>query len=313
MQTVKYGEVADWVLRMEVVLADGSVVDVGSTAAKTSSGYNLGALFVGSEGTLGVVTEATLELAGIPEQIRGGRAIFESYTDAAGAVMDAVQSGVDVAKIELVDDLAATMANAYLDTDLPDDPMVFVEFQANHGIETEIDFCRTIFEAHDVARFEMADEEHMAELWNAREEIAFALQSYDPDRKPLHPGDVTVPISHYRDLVGYVKDRAEAAGLDVPCFGHAGDGNLHYSVIVDHDDPEMVERGETVYRDVVEYAIDHGGTATGEHGIGLGKRHFMEHEHGAGTVRTMRAIKDTLDPKGILNPGKIFPDRDRRG
>jgi D-lactate dehydrogenase (cytochrome) len=308
MQTVKYGEVADWLLRMEVVLADGSVIAVGSTAAKTSSGYNLDGLFVGSEGTLGVVTEATLELAGRPAQIRGGRAIFEDLGDAAGAVSDAVRSGVDVAKIELVDALAATMANAHLGTDLPDAPMVFLEFHANHGIDEEIEFCRDIFERYDVTHFEMAGDEAMADLWHAREELAFAIKHYYPDRRSLHPGDVTVPISHYADLVTYVKDRVAGADLEVACFGHAGDGNLHYSIVVDRDDPEMVDRGEAAYGDVIAYAIDHGGTATGEHGIGLGKRQFMEREHGRETLETMRAIKHTLDPNGTLNPGKIVPD-----
>ena len=322
MQTVKYGEVADWVLALEVVLADGRVIEVGSTAAKTSSGYNLKDLLIGSEGTLGVVTNATLELAGVPEQIRGGRAIFPSLEAAASAVMDAVQSGVDVAKIELVDDLAAAMANAYLDTGLPDAPMVFLEFHANHSIETEIDFCRSIFEAHDVERFEIASAESggtdaavpeeldvaMDDLWTAREELAYAIQSYDPDREPNHPGDVTVPISAYPDIVRFAKERGREAGLAVPCYGHAGDGNLHYTILVDPEDPEQVDRGEAIYRDVVQFAIDHGGTATGEHGIGLGKRHFMEPEHGADAVSVMRSIKDALDPKGTLNPGKIFPE-----
>src|SRR6056297_2051096 len=150
MQTVKYGEVADWVLELEVVLADGSVVTAGSKAVKTSSGYNLKDLLIGSEGTLGVVTRATLELAGRPQQIRGGRALFSTLDDATAAVTDAVQSGVDVAKIELLDSASATMANEYSGTDLPDVPTVFLEFHADNGIEAEIDFCRTIFEAHDV-------------------------------------------------------------------------------------------------------------------------------------------------------------------
>ncbi len=150
MQTVKYGEIRDWVLELEAVLADGSVITAGSKAVKTSSGYNLKDLIVGSEGTLAVVTRATLELAGRPEQIRGGRAIFDSLSDAVDAISDAVRSGVDVAKIELVDETSATMANAYTGSSLPDVPMVFLEFHANHGIEDEIEFCRSVFEAHDV-------------------------------------------------------------------------------------------------------------------------------------------------------------------
>ena len=309
MQTVKYGEVADWVLGLEAVLADGTVVRTGSRAIKTSSGYNLTELLVGSEGTLAVVTEATLRLAGRPQQIRGGRAIFETLDDATAAVFDAVRTDIDVARIELVDGLSARMANEYLDSGLPDAPMVFLEFHANHGVEEEIDLCRTIFEDHDVARFEMSDDDaEMESLWRARRELAYAVQSYDPDLQPLHPGDVTVPISAYPEIVHEAKRLEEEYGLLVPCFGHAGDGNLHYSVLVDPDDPEQLERGEQLYKEIVEQAIAIGGTSTGEHGIGQGKQEYLEPEHGAGAVDAMRRIKRALDPTGTLNPGKIFPD-----
>lgn len=309
MKTVKYGEVGDWVLELEAVLADGSVITAGSKAVKTSSGYNLRDLLVGSEGTLAVITRATLELAGRPEQIRGGRAIFPTLDDATESVFDAVRSGVDVATIELIDASSAAMANAYLNTGLPDDPMVFVEFHANHAVEEEIDFCRAIFEEHGVERFEISDDdEQMEELWKARRELAFALQVYDPDRRPLHPGDITVPISKYPDIIRYAKELAEETGFLIPCFGHAGDGNVHYSVLVDRDDPEQLERGEEVYQQIVEKAIEFGGTATGEHGIGLGKREYMVREHGKESVEAMRTIKRALDPRDTLNPGKIFPE-----
>ncbi|SDK71795.1 FAD-binding oxidoreductase [Natronorubrum texcoconense] len=311
MQTVKYGEVADWVLGLEAVLADGTVVRTGSRAIKTSSGYNLTELLVGSEGTLAVVTEATLRLAGRPQQIRGGRAIFETLDDATAAVFDAVRTDVDVARIELVDGLSARMANEYLDSGLPDAPMVFLEFHANHGVEEEIELCRTIFEDHDVARFEMSDDDaEMESLWQARRELAYAVQSYDPDLQPLHPGDVTVPISAYPEIVHEAKRLEEEYGLLVPCFGHAGDGNLHYSVLVDPDDPEQLERGEALYKEIVERAMAIGGTSTGEHGIGQGKREYLEAEHGAGAVDAMRRVKRALDPTGTLNPGKIFPDEE---
>ena len=308
MQTVKYGEVADWVLRLEAVLADGSVITAGSRAKKTSAGYNLKDLIVGSEGTLAVVTEATLELAGRPEQIHGGRAIFPTLDDAADAVFDAVRSGVDVARIELIDPLSAVMANEYLGTDLPDAPMVFVEFHANHGVSEEIDFCRTVFEAHDVERFEIAPEEEMAELWQARRELAFAMSTYREDLVPYHPGDVTVPISALPEVVHGIASMAEERDLLVPVFGHAGDGNVHYAVLVDPDDPEHVARGAELYDEVVELAIELGGTSTGEHGIGLGKREFLVREHGEASVEAMRAIKRALDPKDTLNPGKLFPE-----
>ncbi|MDG5761716.1 FAD-linked oxidase C-terminal domain-containing protein [Natronococcus sp. A-GB1] len=308
MQTVKYGEVADWVLGLEAVLADGTVVQTGSRAIKTSSGYNLTELLVGSEGTLAVVTEATLELAGRPAQIRGGRAIFETLEDATGAVSESIRTEVDVARIELVDGLSARMANAYLGTDLPDAPMVFLEFHANHGIEEEIELCRTIFEAHDVARFETsADDAEMDDLWRARRELAYAVATYDADLEPLHPGDVTVPISAYPEIVRETRRLADEHDLLIPCFGHAGDGNLHYAVLVDRDDPDHVDLGEAIYAEIVERALELGGTATGEHGIGQGKREYLEAEHGAGAVDAMKRVKRALDPTGTLNPGKIFP------
>ena len=313
MGTVKYGEIADWLLGLEVVLADGTVVTTGSRAIKSSSGYNLTDLFVGSEGTLGIITRATLELAGVPEQIRGGRAIFSTLEDAADAVFDAVRSGVDVAKIELVDGLSATMANHYLGADLPDAPMTFLEFHANHGVEREVDFCRSIFESHDVERFEMADREAMDELWRARRELAYAVRSYDPALEPIHPGDVTVPISAYPEIIRFVKDLASEAGVLAPCFGHAGDGNVHYTVMVDPSDPESVATGERVYADVVKRAIELGGTATGEHGIGLGKREYLELEHGVDAVELMRSIKRAYDSTDVLNPGKIFPETMQSG
>jgi D-lactate dehydrogenase (cytochrome) len=313
-KTVKYGEVSDWVLELEVVLADGTVIEAGSKAVKTSAGYNLKDILVGSEGTLGVVTRATLELEGLPEQIRGGRAVFGDLDDATSAIFDAVRSGVDVAKIELIDPLAAEMSNRYLDTGLPDKPMVFLEFHANHGVQEEIDFCEAIFESHDVELFDMSeDDERMAELWKARTELAFAVQSYDPDLRPIHPGDVTVPISKYPDIIRYAKELGEEHDIMVPVFGHAGDGNVHYSVMVDPEDEAMVETGEEIYDSVVRKAIEMGGTCTGEHGIGGGKREYLELEHGEGGVEAMRRIKGALDPKDTLNPGKIFPETIEEG
>lgn len=310
MQTVKYGEVADWVLELEVVLADGSVITTGSKAIKTSSGYNLRDLMIGSEGTLGVVTRATLELAGRPEQIKGGRVLFPDLSTATAAVTDVIQSGVDVAKIELIDADSAMMSNEYTDADLPDSPMVFLEFHANHSIDKEIEYCRSIIDAHDPLEFEMADEERMESLWQARKDLAFAVRSYDPARTPLHPGDVTVPISEYGPLIEQIKSLGEQYDLLTPCFGHAGDGNIHYTVLVDPDDEEQVAAGEELYSTVVKRAIELGGTATGEHGIGLGKREYLLEEHGEATVDAMRSIKRALDPAGILNPGKIFPPED---
>lgn len=309
MGTVKYGEVADWVLAVEAVRADGTVIRAGSKATKTSSGYNLLDLLIGSEGTLAVVTEATLELSGRHEQIRGGRATFETLDDATAAVADAVATGVDVAKIELLDRTSVRIANEYLALGLPESPTLFVEFHANHGIEEEIAFCRDVFDAHDVRSFEVAsNEETMAELWEARRELAEAVTRFDPDRAPLYPVDVTVPVSAFPDLIRSAKAFAEEAGFTVPCYGHAGDGNLHCSLLADSDDPDAVRRARECSESIVERALELDGTATGEHGIGRDKRKYLRAEHGESGVETMRAIKDALDPEGTLNPGAIFPE-----
>ncbi|MFB6172580.1 MAG: FAD-binding oxidoreductase [Haloarculaceae archaeon] len=312
MQTVKYGEIHDWVLELEVVLADGSVVRAGSKAKKTSSGYNLVDLFVGSEGTLGVVTRATLELEGRPEQIRGGRAVFPDLDSAAAAVSDAIQSGVDVARIELLDELSGAIATEHFGLDLPAAPIVFLEFHANHGIEEEIDFCETIFAAHDVVTFELADEAEMDELWQARRELGLAVGSYDEDRDPIHAGDVTVPISKLPDVIRYAKELEAEHDMPIPCFGHVGDGNVHYLIMAE-DDPESQALAEELYGEIVEYAIGLGGTATGEHGVGLGKRPYMLLEHGEAGVAAMRRIKAAFDPNDILNPGKMFPETVEEG
>lgn len=309
MKTVKYGEVTDWILEIEAVLPTGEVVTTGSKASKTSAGYNLIDLLAGSEGTLAVITQLTVELTGIPEQVRGGRAIFNSLDEATSAVADAIQSGVDVAKIEFIDAFSAQVSNDFLDTNLPDAPMVFVEFHANHGVEEEIDFCRAIFQAHDIQRFEVSENDAgMHDLWAARRELAEAFEPYDSDLSPLTPGDITVPISDYPDIVKYAKRLGSEYDIPVACFGHAGDGNVHYFIMVDPDDPEMVADGETISKKIVSRSIELGGTATGEHGIGIGKRDHLTTEYNAAVVNTMRGIKNTLDPNGILNPGKIFLD-----
>jgi D-lactate dehydrogenase (cytochrome) len=309
MGTVKYGEVADWVLQLEVVMADGRVATFGSKARKTSSGYNLKDLVVGSEGTLAVVTRATLRLAGRPEQIRGGRAVFPSLDDATAAVADAVASGVDLAKVELLDSETVAMANAYSDVDLPAKPTLFVEFHADHHVDGEVEFCRTVFGAHDVERFEVADDEaSMADLWQARKDLTYALDVYDPDRTQLHPGDVTVPIGQYAAMVRAAKELGDEYDLTVPCFGHAGDGNVHFSILADPDDPAEVEASHECYERLIDRALELDGTVTGEHGIGVGKRAHLVAEHGCAGVDAMRHIKRSFDPDGILNPGKIFPD-----
>ncbi|MFW5940083.1 MAG: FAD-binding oxidoreductase [Halolamina sp.] len=312
MGTVKYGEVADWLLAVEAVLADGTVLELGSEARKTSAGYNLADLVVGSEGTLAVVTKVTFRLAGLPEQRRGGRATFPSVADAAAAVADAVGAGVDLAKVELLDAETVEMANAYSDTELPETPTLFVEFHADHHVDAEVAFCETVFASHGVETFDVADGDGMTDLWQARKDLTYAMDAYDPDRTQLHPGDVTVPIGRYAEMVTEAKAIAAAYGLAVPCFGHAGDGNMHFSVIADPDDPDETARAHDCYEAITTRALELDGTLTGEHGIGVGKRDHLADEHGDDGVALMRRVKRAFDPDGILNPGKVLPECDER-
>ncbi len=310
MQTVKYGEVREWLRELEIVLADGSVIRPGSRARKTSSGYNLKELVVGSEGTLGVVTQATLALAGRPAEIWGGRAEFPSTAAAADAVADAIGAGVDLATVELMDPLSIRIANAYRDAGVPEAPMVFFEIHANNGIEAEVEFCRSVFDAHGMETFEVADDRSEFDaLWESRREIGHALPAYQSNLEMLTVGDVAVPISAYPEMIDFAHEIAATHDLLIPCFGHAGDGNVHYTILVDREDEEHLRRGREAAEQIVEKAIAIGGTATAEHGIGARKRQYLAVEHGDRQVELMQAIKDVFDPNGILNPGSALPGR----
>jgi D-lactate dehydrogenase (cytochrome) len=208
----------------------------------------------------------------------------------------------------LIDAEAATISNAYTGAGLPDRRMVFLEFHADHGIDDEVAFCRSVVETHDPELFEVADEERMDDLCRARKDLALAVPAYDPDLQPVNPGDVTVPISEYGPLLRHINSLAEEHDLLVPCFGHAGDGNVHQSILVDPDDEAEIERARTVDAAIVERALAVGGTATGEYGFGLRKRKYLVDEHSGATADAMRAVKRALDPTHPLNPGKIFPE-----
>ncbi|MDQ2055175.1 FAD-linked oxidase C-terminal domain-containing protein [Halobellus sp. H-GB7] len=306
IRTVKYGEVGDWVLQLEVVRPDGSVTEVGSKARKTSAGYNLVDLFVGSEGTLGVVTRATLDLAATPPETVGGRAVFPTLEDATAAITDVVTSGVDVATIELVDPLTAEIANAYTGSELRATPMVFFEVHGR-SVDAETDALEAAFRARDATRVEhSSNDEEMAELWRARREIGHALKEWDPDLDLEVIGDVTVPIGSYPAIVEFIGEIRAEYDFPIPAFGHAGDGNTHYAVLCDRDDPEAVERAHEASGRIIDEALALGGTCTGEHGIGVGKRSYLQMEYDSTAIETMRSIKETVDPNGILNPGKIF-------
>ena len=308
-RTVKYGEVGDWVLGLEAVLADGTVIETGSRARKSSSGYDLTSLLVGSEGTLAVVTRVMLALAPEPPARRAGRAIFETLDDAAAAVSRVVRTGIDVATLELVDPLTARMVSAYVDTDVAPDPSVFVEIHAGTetGANAEAERCVAALERAG-GRVEFTDDpDEMERIWAARRQTADAIKAWDESRTPLTVGDVTVPIGSFPEMVRSIRSIGADHGFEVPAFGHAGDGNIHYAVLVDPDDPDEVARGEAASDRIVDRALELEGTSTGEHGVGLGKRGYMKREHGVGTVGAMRTVKRALDPNGTLNPESGLP------
>lgn len=306
---VRYGETRDHVLRLEVVLPDGRVVECGRDVIKTSSGYSLKDLVVGSEGTLGVVTEATLSLAPIPEHKRAALVTFPTREDASRAVSETIRFGLRPGAIEFVDALSIEMIDAYAaDLDLRAEPTLILELHANNdGIDEDVAFARGICEDNGATGWEAAAEDRMDEVWRARRDALPAYRAYREEWDAAVIGDVVVPISKYPDIVSAVADISDDLDLVAPCVGHAGDGNLHYTPLVDPDDADAVARAHELNERVVSAAIEMGGTATGEHGVGIGKRAFMDAEHAA-AVDVMADIKAAIDPNGIMNPGKVLPE-----
>jgi len=306
---VRYGEMRDHVRRLEVVTADGRIIECGRDVVKTSAGYSLKDLFVGSEGTLGVVTEVTLGLVGIPEYRRAALVTFPSRVDASGAVADAIGSALVPGAIEFIDTTAIKMLNAYHDdVSFEERPTLIIELHANNrGIEEDLAFAKAICEDHGMLSWQAAGEENLDDIWQARRDKYHATKAYREDWDVALVGDVVVPISKYPEIVDEVARASEDLDLLTSCVGHAGDGNLHFTSLVDPDDEEMVERAHELNERVVRKAIALGGSATGEHGVGIGKRQFMDEEHGP-AIDLMRSVKEMLDPNGILNPGKVLPD-----
>ena len=309
INAVGYGETRDHVLRVEVVLPDGRVLQCGRDVIKTSAGYSLKDLVIGSEGTLGVVTEATLSLAGIPEYRRAALVPFPHEREASRAVSEIIRFGVKPGAIEFIDGQTIEMLNAYAETaPFREAPTLVIELHGNNsGIDEDVAFVRGICEENGALEWIEADEQNMSEVWRARRDSLPAYRAYREEWDVAVIGDVVVPISNYPDIVAAVQAHSQELDVVSPCLGHAGDGNLHFTPLVDPTDEAAVERAFELNDRVIRDAIAMGGTATGEHGIGIGKRSFMEREHGE-AVSIMRAIKRVFDPNGIMNPGKVLPD-----
>jgi D-lactate dehydrogenase (cytochrome) len=307
MRAVKYGVTRDYVLKLEVVLPSGEVIRVGSNAKKSTSGYDLVSLFVGSEGTLGVITEITLRLIGLPEKVAAALATFDDLDDATAAVYECVRYGLDPSAIELLDADTVRVTNQQQGLSLREAPTLFVEFHGNEGaIEEQLAYLEELCREHHCADFQVATTaEAREELWKARQEAHDSIKFSYPGYTMIS-GDVCVPISRFGEMVKFVRATAQRLGVQCFAFGHAGDGNLHTEIVARKEEADEFARSIQATEEIILHALELGGTVAGEHGVGLAKRQFMRREHGAG-VEVMRAIKAALDPKGIMNPGKILP------
>ena len=303
---VRYGVTADYVLALEVVTPSGEVIRTGSQARKSSSGYNLSRLMCGSEGTLGVITEATLRLSGLPEAAAAARVPFVTIEAATHFATAIIQAGMPVARCELVDAASIAAINTHQDTEYPVEPTTFLEFHGNGpGVEADVAVAADLAETMGATAFEASHDEASRErLWEARHNLFYALVAANPGARNITT-DVAVPISK----LPYAVDRAliscEREGLGAYVLGHVGDGNVHLCIFY-RDGPEA-EAVERVSHAMVMHALESGGTATGEHGVGIRKLKYMAAEHGP-ALPVMQSLKRVLDPAGIMNPGKKLPD-----
>lgn len=309
IRTVKYGASKDNVLQMRVALADGRLIRVGSRSVKQSAGYDLLHLFVGSEGTLGIITEATLKLYPVAEHMSAALAIFPTVADAVQAVVAIRGSGLDPAALEFIDAAHAAMLREAEGVELSDHPTLFMEFHAAHGesLATGLALVQEICEEMGALGFRSTtDASERRRLWHARHASYEIMVRKYPNKK-FFLGDVAVPISVYPELIAFIEQVRDEQGVALFMIGHAGDGNIHFEL--PYDTLESYQQCAEINARIIRKAQDLHGTATGEHGVGIGKAKYMPYEHGE-ALEVMRSIKTLLDPHNILNPGKIFPQVD---
>lgn len=304
---VRYGTMRENVLSLTAVMADGRVIRTGQRAKKSSAGYDLTRLLVGSEGTLGVITGLTLKLYGIPQAISGGVCPFPSVEAACQAVIATIQMGIPVARIELVNTLGMKALNGYAKLSYPDSPCLFVEFHGSEaGVKEQAEMFGEIVAEYGGGPFLWTSaSEERTKLWKARHDAYWAMLSLRPGAKALAT-DVCVPISRLAECIRETEEDIARSGLIAPIVGHVGDGNFHVQVMTDPSSPEEIAAMEAFVARLNMRAIAMDGTCTGEHGVGQGKTAFLRHEVGDG-VDFMRMIKQALDPLNIMNPGKTLP------
>jgi D-lactate dehydrogenase (cytochrome) len=304
---VRYGTMRENVLALEVVTASGEAIRTGTRAKKSSAGYDLTRLFVGSEGTLGVITEVTLRLYPIPEAISAAICSFPSIEAAVRTTIQVIQLGVPIARVELIDVNTVRMVNAHSKLGLREEPMLLMEFHGSPaGVQEQAQTVQEIASEYGGNAFEWAaTPEERTRLWTARHNSYFAAVQSRPGCKVIST-DTCVPISRLADCLLDSVAEADASGIPYFLVGHVGDGNFHFGYLLDPNDPKEREVAEGLNHKLVSRALELEGTCTGEHGVGLHKMGFLVDEAGAGAVDMMRTIKRALDPKNIMNPGKIF-------
>nr|WP_277347887.1 FAD-linked oxidase C-terminal domain-containing protein [Salipiger mangrovisoli] len=303
--TVRHGTMADLVMGLTVVLPDGQIIHTGGRARKSSSGYDLTHLFIGAEGTLGIITELTLRLTGIPEMAKAGLYSFPGIEAATQTVVEALQFGLCLNRIELMDALQVKAINAYNKTALPEQPTLLVDLA---GSESQVDADRDTFDAlaseHEAVLHPVETPEDYSRVWALRHSALYAARGLRPGCKSLST-DVCVPVSELPRILSETGADLESEGIIAPMHGHVGDGNFHLVMLFDETDSAEKQRVREAHGRLVERAIAMGGTATGEHGVGLGKKSYMEAEHGA-ALALMKTLKRAVDPANLMNPGKIF-------
>ncbi|OAX85436.1 glycolate oxidase, subunit GlcD [Emergomyces africanus] len=307
---VRYGTMKDWVLNLTVVLADGRVIKTRKRPRKSAAGYNLTGMFVGSEGTLGIVTEITLKLAALPEETRVGVATFPTLRDAASAAMRVIRAGVPVQCMEILDEVQMKVINGGGGTNRiwKEVPTLFFKFSGSPaGVADNIKATKAIAKNNSSSSFVFAkDDQEAQELWSARKQSLWSMMALRKEGDDIWSTDVAVPLSRLPDIIESSKKDMDKLGLFASILGHIGDGNFHESILYNRNDPVQRAKVEKSVYDMVDLALEMDGSCTGEHGVGLGKKKSLLKEVGPDTIDVMRSIKRSLDPHWLLNPGKVF-------
>jgi D-lactate dehydrogenase (cytochrome) len=307
---VRYGTMRENVMALKVVLADGRVIKTGSRARKSAAGYDLTKLFVGAEGTLGVITEVTVRLHPLPEVVGGASCTFATIRDAIETAMETIQLGIAVARIEFMDEVQVEACNRYSKTNYPVAPILFFEFHGDsvRSVDEQAETVKKLAEEHHGREFRwFTTPEERAQLWKMRHEAYFANVAYRTGAK-MFTTDICVPISRLADCIVESKKDIERASFPAPIVGHVGDGNFHMSFMIDPNSASELAEAKALEEKVILRALEMGGTCTGEHGIGTGRKKYLPIEHGA-ALDVMRAVKQMLDPENRMNPGKMVEPR----